>query len=509
MIALSGGSQNCLAPMNEVTRVLSAVEQGDPHAAEQLLPLVYEELRKLEGIIHRDLKPSNVLVTLHDGTPVVKVIDFGIAKALGQQLTETTLFTGFAQMVGTPLYMSPEQAGLSGLDVDTRSDLYSLGVLLYELLTGTTPFDRERLRRSAYEEILRIIREEEPPKPSTRITAHGQAAQTISTQRQSDPRRLSRLLQGELDWIVMKALEKDRSRRYATAQELADDMRRYLDDEPVHARPPTLVQRAAKWSWRHRSAARAAAAVLLLAMVGLAVGTWLIWQEKEQTKTALAHAQTNAERADTNLRRALEALEKISLHVDEKEWPAQPQFDRPDRALLEQMLQFYEQFAQENEADPAVKRETAKAYIRVGKIHEDLRRLPDAKQAYARAVTLLRQVAEEQPNRIDVQDELADCSHSLADILFDRGSQKEGEQAYREAITIYGKLAQRDDTPEVFRYRGQLSECLYYLGDRLRHTGRAVEAQPLYRQATALLEKLAEETPSDPEALHHLAWAFQ
>jgi serine/threonine protein kinase len=143
-----------------------------------------------KGIIHRDLKPSNVLVTLHDGTPVTKVIDFGIAKALGQQLTEKTLFTGFAQMVGTPLYMSPEQAGLSELDVDTRSDLYALGVLLYELLTGTTPLDKERLRRSAYEEILRIIREEEPPKPSARITTQGQAAETVSTQRQSDPMRL-------------------------------------------------------------------------------------------------------------------------------------------------------------------------------------------------------------------------------------------------------------------------------------------------------------------------------
>src|SRR5262249_25139404 len=186
----------------------------------------------------RDLKPSNVLVTLHDGTPVPKVIDFGIAKAFGQQLTDKTLVTGFAQMIGTPLYMSPEQASLNNPDIDTRSDVYSLGVLLYELLTGTTPFEKERLRQVGYDEVLRIIREEEAPKPSTRISTLGQAASTVAERRQIDPKRLSRLLRGELDWIVLRALEKDRTRRYATAQELADDLRRFLDDEPILARPP-------------------------------------------------------------------------------------------------------------------------------------------------------------------------------------------------------------------------------------------------------------------------------
>ncbi|HJZ59374.1 MAG TPA: serine/threonine-protein kinase, partial [Gemmataceae bacterium] len=190
-----------------------------------------------KGVIHRDLKPSNVLVTLHDGRPVPKVIDFGIAKALGQQLTDKTLFTGYAQMIGTPLYMSPEQAELSGLDVDTRSDIYSLGVLLYELLTGTTPLDGERLRGLGYDELRRVILTEEPPKPSTRISTLGAAAVTVSANRQSDPKRLGQAVRGELDWIVMKALEKDRNRRYETANSLALDVQRYLADEPVMAGP--------------------------------------------------------------------------------------------------------------------------------------------------------------------------------------------------------------------------------------------------------------------------------
>jgi tetratricopeptide (TPR) repeat protein len=245
-----------------------------------------------KGVIHRDLKPSNVLVTQQEGRAVAKVIDFGIAKATGQRLTDKTLHTGVAQMVGTPLYMSPEQAALGGLDVDTRSDVYSLGVLLYELLTGTTPFDRERLRGVGYDELRRIIREEDPPTPSTRISALGQEAITVSAQRQSDPRRLGQLCRGELDWIVMKALEKDRDHRYETANGLARDLQRYLDDEPVQARPPSRAYRFGKFARRHKAALlmTGLAVVLLLVTVGVVAGS-LGWVTHDRAMRQAAQEQ--------------------------------------------------------------------------------------------------------------------------------------------------------------------------------------------------------------------------
>src|SRR5262249_47699920 len=245
-----------------------------------------------KGIIHRDLKPSNVLVTLQDGTPVVKVIDFGIAKALGnERLTDKTLFTGFAQMIGTPLYMSPEQAEMSGQDVDTRTDIYALGVLLYELLTGTTPFDRERLKEASYDEIRRILREEEPAKPSTRISTLGQAATTVSANRKSEPNRLSQLFRGELDWIVMKALEKDRNRRYESASAFAADVEHYLRDEPVLACPPSLGYRLRKLVRRHQGQVLAVSLVVLALIGGIIGTTWGMFRADAARSDAAALAQ--------------------------------------------------------------------------------------------------------------------------------------------------------------------------------------------------------------------------
>ena len=219
-----------------------------------------------KGIIHRDLKPTNVLVAAYDGKPVPKVIDFGVAKALGQQLTERTLVTGFGSIVGTLEYMSPEQAEFNAMDVDTRADIYSLGVLLYELLTGTTPLSSERLKLAAMTEVLRLIREEEPPKPSTRLSDSRDSLASISAQRRLEPASLTKEVRGELDWIVMKALEKDRNRRYETANGLARDIDRYLNDEPVEASSPGTAYRLRKFVRRNRGPVLAAS--LLLAGAG-------------------------------------------------------------------------------------------------------------------------------------------------------------------------------------------------------------------------------------------------
>jgi WD40 repeat protein/serine/threonine protein kinase len=307
-----------------------------------------------KGLIHRDLKPSNVLVTMQNGAPVVKVIDFGVAKALGQQLTDKTLVTGVAQMVGTPLYMSPEQAGTSSQDVDTRSDIYSLGVLLYELLTGTTPFNKERFKGAGYDEIRRIIREEEPARPSTRLSTLGQAATTLSANRRTELRKRSALVRGELDWVVMKALEKDRNRRYETANGFAMDVQRYLADEPVLACPPSAWYRFRKFAHRNKGMAATVSALILAALV--AVGGLLstvkvladsndqIQVEQQHTNQALERekqvndalvkslareeqnlyyqriAVVERELAANNIGRAEELLEACPFHLRGWEW---------------------------------------------------------------------------------------------------------------------------------------------------------------------------------------------
>lgn len=227
-----------------------------------------------KGIIHRDLKPSNVMVTLHDGKPVAKVIDFGLAKALGEQLTDKTVYTCFFSMIGTPLYMSPEQAEMSGLDIDTRSDIFSLGVIMYELLVGETPFDRARLDSAGLDELRQIIREEEPPRPSMRLSTCNRSLATTADQRKLDPRSLASTLQGDLDWIVMKSLDKDRTRRYDSTAALAKDIRRYLHGEPIEARPPSTFYRLHKFARRHRVAFLTATLVGVTMIVGTTASLW-------------------------------------------------------------------------------------------------------------------------------------------------------------------------------------------------------------------------------------------
>jgi serine/threonine protein kinase/Flp pilus assembly protein TadD len=294
----------------------------------------------LKGIIHRDLKPSNVLAALGagdgnaaGGNAVVKVIDFGIAKALGQELTDKTLLTGAAQVLGTPMYMSPEQAAMSG-DIDTRSDIYSLGILLYELLTGVTPFDRERLRQAGYDEVRQIIRQEEPLRPSTRLCTLGQAATTVTAQRQSDPKRLSRLLRGELDWIVMKALAKDRNRRYETAGAFAADVERYLHNEPVSACPPSAWYRFGKFARRRRAALVMGTVVgMALFVTALVVAASIGWVTRDRAAQAAALDErvgsaldeavalvSNDKWPDASV--VVERMEKLLLAADRQELPA-------------------------------------------------------------------------------------------------------------------------------------------------------------------------------------------
>jgi serine/threonine protein kinase len=232
-----------------------------------------------KGVIHRDLKPSNILVTVQDDRPVPKVIDFGIAKATQARLTEKTLFTRLQQRIGTPAYMSPEQAGLGSLDVDTRSDIYSLGVLLYELLTGRTPFDTQKLLAAGYDAVMRTIREEEPPKPSTRLsTLAEEELNAVAAKRQADPTKLHRLVRGDLDWIVMKALEKERQRRYDTAIGLAGDLERYLKNEPVIAAPPSRLYRIRRFLLRNKLAAGFTAALVVSSMGGTVLSAWQAWR---------------------------------------------------------------------------------------------------------------------------------------------------------------------------------------------------------------------------------------
>ncbi len=226
-----------------------------------------------KGIVHRDLKPSNILVCLYDGHPVPKVIDFGLAKAINQPLTENSLYTAHGVMVGTPLYMSPEQAEFNNLDVDTRTDIYSLGVILYELLTGTTPLDRQRFKEAAWQEIMRLIKEEEPSRPSTKLSGSG-SLPSVAAQRSLEPDQLTRLIRGDLDWIVMKALEKERSRRYETANGFARDLQRYLADEVVEARPTSTTYRLRKFFRRNKGLVRAVAAVFLLLVAGIVGTSW-------------------------------------------------------------------------------------------------------------------------------------------------------------------------------------------------------------------------------------------
>ena len=398
-----------------------------------------------KGIIHRDLKPSNVLVTLIDGAAVPKVIDFGVAKAMGQQLTEKTLFTGFAQLIGTPLYMSPEQAEFSGVDVDTRSDIYALGVLLYELLTGTTPFDQETFRTAAYDEIRRIIREEEPPRPSTRLSTLEATATTVSANRQSDPRTLGKLMRGELDWIVMKALEKDRNRRYETASGLAADVRRYLADEPVEACPPSAWYRFGKSARRNRAALITAGLVGFALVAGTVVSTWqAIRATRAERKIAAAFELAETRRAEADAQRGWRKTARgwLARPVDDMyiqfAWTELPWMSQVQRAFLEKAMAYYQKFAEEEGTNPEVRIGVARAYRTMGKMHEAMGDSAKAEEAVRRALDISKELVDQFPGVPSYREHLATCYNSWGNTLRDP---REREQAYRRSLAIWEDLA--------------------------------------------------------------------
>ncbi|WP_105359058.1 MULTISPECIES: serine/threonine-protein kinase [Pirellulaceae] len=280
-----------------------------------------------KGIIHRDLKPSNILVSMDNGKPVPKIIDFGVAKAIGHNLTDRTIYTRFSAMIGTPSYMSPEQAEMSNLDIDTRTDIFSLGVLLYEMLTGATPLSKDRASKVGFDELRRIIREEEAERPSQRLsTLSNKMASTVSLNRQIEPAQLKSTVKGDLDWIVMKALDKDRNRRYSTADAFAKDIKSLLNEEPIMARPPSTYYRFSMFVRRHKGFILTASVVTAALLCGFVVS---IWQATVAT-TALHDAriaETDATNAKEELQHFTERLKQANLlltsghaHIDARNW---------------------------------------------------------------------------------------------------------------------------------------------------------------------------------------------
>ena len=435
-----------------------------------------------KGVIHRDLKPSNLLVTLHDGRPVPKVIDFGIAKATDHRLTEKTLFTEFRQIIGTPEYMSPEQAELSGLDVDTRSDIYSLGVLLYELLTGTKPFDMRSLLEKGFDEMLRVIREVDPPKPSTRLSTMGEEITGVAKHRRTAPRLLNRLVKGDLDWIVMKALEKDRSRRYDTAGSFAADLGRFLNNVPIEARPPNPLYRARKFVRRHRVGVAATAAVVVALAAGLAVAA-SGWREAARREK---EARTEATRANEVVALVDGILGAAHPHASKGVgYTVREMLDEFDRALGDQL-------AGEPEVEATVRALIGNAYRGLGLPERagpqlaaalELRRrigsprLQESRRDWAwhlHDLDRFEESAAEMKALLDESGHAAD-HHGLSDNLRHLRRFDEAERHAREAVRLW-RAAPGDN-------RRQVAATLSNLGAVLFDRGDAAAAEGVLREA--------------------------
>jgi serine/threonine protein kinase/tetratricopeptide (TPR) repeat protein len=489
-----------------------------------------------KGIIHRDVKPSNVLVTLIDGRPVPKVIDFGVAKATDQRLTERTLFTQFGALVGTPEYMSPEQAEISGLDVDTRSDVYSLGVLLYELLTGTTPLDREALRRAAFAEVLRRIKEEEPLKPSTRLSASGDRLSSIAAVRGTEPARLARALRGDLDWVVMKSLEKDRARRYETANGLARDVRRYLDGDPVEAGPPSASYRLRKSARKHRAGLAVAAAFALLLVVAAGVSTWEAFRATRAEATARAEAG-RATRAEATARAEAEQATAISkfltddllLQATPANHPVSERVTLRDvldraadrvgerfrtRPLVEAALRStigetygalgaWEQGREQLAAAQALyERElgpddpkAARLLARLGRACRHLHHYREAEEHFRRAAERLRRVlGAEYPYTLDDLNALAELAVATPQVKMEEA------EARAEEVLAVARRAMGAEARRTLDYMTNLAQLYLF-------RGKLAQAEPLAAEALeGLLRTAGEQNPGTLWAMELVGW---
>ena len=411
-----------------------------------------------KGIIHRDLKPSNVLVTLQDGQAVPKIIDFGIAKATSQQLTERTVFTELGVLVGTPEYMSPEQAEMSGLDIDTRTDIYSLGVLLYELLTGSVPFDPATLRGQALDELRRVIREVDPPRPSTRVTQPGPASGEAAKRRMTEPGRLAGLLRGDLDWITMRALEKDRTRRYGTAMELAADVGRHLRDEPVSAGPPSVAYRAKKFVRRHRLAVAAGSLVLIL-IVALAatLAAYLVVGARHAAELRAALAAAKMEAAKS---------ERVSMFLEGLFESNDPDYARGEEVTGRELLERGLRQANQLSGDPLMQ---AQLLATIGRVYESLGQFAKARPLVERALQI---------REAGLGDGHPDVAHSrrrLGVLLRHLGDTAGSERELRRSLAI--------DRPRQPADPVAVAADLHELGHTLVERGRYEEGESLFREA--------------------------
>ena len=436
-----------------------------------------------KGLIHRDIKPSNILVSMQDGRPFAKVIDFGIAKATASKLTEKTLFTEHQQLIGTPEYMSPEQAQGS-LDIDTRTDVYALGVLLYELVTGSTPFSGTELRSAAYNEIQRIIREVDPPKPSTRLSRSTATISSIAATRRTEPAKLGATVRGELDWIVMKAMEKDRQRRYETANGLAMDVQRYLAGEVVLAAPPGAGYHLRKFVRRHRAAVAGAAVVACALVLGLAGTLWQARVAAAQRDAAIAAEK----RAEENFQIAREAVDKYLERVSDSPALKARGLETLRLQLLGTAKEFYEGFVRQRADDPSLRGDLGDAQISLANIHRLVAATDQAEAAGIKARELFEGLVRENPAEPRYRRQLAVAWANLGLLYSDTRRVKEAEEAFRSAQAVERELAGIAKATPADRARE--SNAADNLGLFYKNTGRIPDAEAAHKRAMSIREEL-------------------